>query len=87
MLRVISDYLFEKSPIYRSYHRSYHTRGCSPGDLEFRWRPFHNVTSAFREWRLLMRTGDEWWFWITLNNYREHDEMGYFSDYPNEQNY
>jgi len=83
MLENLHNYLFEQSTIYRNY---YWFSVGRDSDGRFKWMPFQVVRDAYRNWYEFMIDGNEcseWWFWIILNDYREHDEMGYFPYYPN----
>jgi hypothetical protein len=82
ILKKVHWFLCDNSAIYECYHDFSYGRDGN----KFKWMPFQVVREAYYEWYQFMFDGNEssqWWFWITLNDYREHDEMGYFRCYPN----
>ena len=92
LLEKVLDYLEENSRFFREYRSYTFGYGCNTYNRErvWRWRPFDRVVDSFNEWKRLMSNDEDysnWHFWMTLNDWREHDEMGYFSCYPNDQNY
>lgn len=91
LLEKVLDYLDENSRFFREYRSYTCSYGNSCGkDRVWRWRPFDRVVDAFIEWKRLMVNDEDysnWHFWMALNDWREHDEMEYFSCYPHDQNY
>jgi hypothetical protein len=87
LLEKLNWFLCDHSKIYRAYRTQFYNRRTDGNG--WRWQPFTEVVSAFDEWKRLMTIPgyDEWFFWMSINMYCEHDEMGYFSHYPNEQDY